>query len=610
MFYARRSILTTLLCLAFAPANQATSGLPVLLELAPNDGVATQRFGIAIATTAEHIWIGAPNENVAPGALYQFDKLGNQLSKVIPEDSADRDFFGVSILALEEEIFVGALTGIAGAPTPSKGKGSLYAFASNGTQLFKVQANDAQDNDNFGNFVACSGNHLLIGAPNEVVFIGSVEFPNQNGKPSAAYLFDKDGTQLSKLTSANDFNGSWFGFSGAINEHFAVVGAPQPQGNLRPGLLGAVYVFDHEGNELFPLAGSGVTDNDLFGQDIAIFENLTFVGAPSHVAVVKSGAVFVFNNEGIQVAKLVPPDGAIDDGFGFSIAVSAKYIVVGSPVHQNVGAVYVYNTVDFSYASKLMKASTTSGDRFGTKVFLDENGLLLVSDPSGTNFKTGTTSGAVFAFDLSGLEMGKGSGNILSDLELAAVVSASALFVLILAGVLFVRKQKKKSLGASVLSSSHSGHDTGSKIVFDCFLTHDWGANNVNHERVAAINKRLKKEGLRTWFDEERLTGNIVQQVTRGIEQSRKVVVFVTRNYMEKLQVEQGIDYCSVEFTTAAKVHGPQNMIAVVLEPEMRDQRTWRGPLQGYLGEAIFLDFSTPAKIEENMPALIRMLSE
>jgi hypothetical protein len=39
----------------------------------------------------------------------------------------------------------------------------------------------------------------------------------------------------------------------------------------------------------------------------------------------------------------------------------------------------------------------------------------------------------------------------------------------------------------------------------DVFLTHDWGTDGKNHSYVAKINSLLKKKGLITWFDDEKM---------------------------------------------------------------------------------------------------------
>ena len=47
-------------------------------------------------------------------------------------------------------------------------------------------------------------------------------------------------------------------------------------------------------------------------------------------------------------------------------------------------------------------------------------------------------------------------------------------------------------------------------MTTDVFLTHDWGVDKEgrdNHARVAYINDLLKKGGITTWFDSEKMTG-------------------------------------------------------------------------------------------------------
>eukprot|EP01031_Cornospumella_fuschlensis_P014535 gene14535-17750_t len=72
----------------------------------------------------------------------------------------------------------------------------------------------------------------------------------------------------------------------------------------------------------------------------------------------------------------------------------------------------------------------------------------------------------------------------------------------------------------------------------DCFLTHDWGKDELgrdNHARVGRLNGLLKARGFRTWFDEEMMRGDIQQKMADGIEHAACVVVFITVRYMEKV---------------------------------------------------------------------------
>jgi hypothetical protein len=64
---------------------------------------------------------------------------------------------------------------------------------------------------------------------------------------------------------------------------------------------------------------------------------------------------------------------------------------------------------------------------------------------------------------------------------------------------------------------------------YHVFLTHDWGEKGVNHRRVSKVNKILKeKYGLTTWFDEDRMDGDVRTTMTKGIENSMCMVIFIT----------------------------------------------------------------------------------
>ena len=53
----------------------------------------------------------------------------------------------------------------------------------------------------------------------------------------------------------------------------------------------------------------------------------------------------------------------------------------------------------------------------------------------------------------------------------------------------------------------------------DVFLSHNWGPDSEsrdNHERVAVVNEALKGAGYETWFDNDRMHGNIAQRMAEG----------------------------------------------------------------------------------------------
>jgi hypothetical protein len=84
------------------------------------------------------------------------------------------------------------------------------------------------------------------------------------------------------------------------------------------------------------------------------------------------------------------------------------------------------------------------------------------------------------------------------------------------------------------------------------FLTHNWGSGGLNHKKVSRINKELKELGLQTWFDEEKLTGNIRQGLADAISNSNCFVVFITKEYELKVNSNNPEDSCYYEFNFAS----------------------------------------------------------
>ena len=112
-----------------------------------------------------------------------------------------------------------------------------------------------------------------------------------------------------------------------------------------------------------------------------------------------------------------------------------------------------------------------------------------------------------------------------------------------------------------------------SSAEYDAFLTHDWGDDELgrsNHARVAEVNRLLKAAGFVTWFDEDRMQGDIVSQMANGIDSSAAVLVFVTENYCIKVAGagrNGADDNCKKEFDYASRRKGIEKMIAAVMEP-------------------------------------------
>ena len=124
------------------------------------------------------------------------------------------------------------------------------------------------------------------------------------------------------------------------------------------------------------------------------------------------------------------------------------------------------------------------------------------------------------------------------------------------------------------------------------FLSHNWGEEGKNHEKIKKIDGALQKLNTTTWFDEERMYGNIRAKMMEGIENADTFVAFITKQYCNKVNSDDKRDSCCFEFNAAFDALSNKRMIAVVMEPSMRDWREWGGLVKNVLGGSHYLDFS------------------
>ena len=125
---------------------------------------------------------------------------------------------------------------------------------------------------------------------------------------------------------------------------------------------------------------------------------------------------------------------------------------------------------------------------------------------------------------------------------------------------------------------------------FDCFLSHNWSEDETgryNHDAVSKINEALKKKGLKTWFDAERMEGFVLEEMTRGIDNSAVIIVFVTKRYIKKVKGKNSNDNCKIEFNYAYRLKS-EAMISVPMEEAALPASKWTGPVGAVLGGKVY----------------------
>ena len=147
----------------------------------------------------------------------------------------------------------------------------------------------------------------------------------------------------------------------------------------------------------------------------------------------------------------------------------------------------------------------------------------------------------------------------------------------------------------------------GTQYKYEAFLSHDWGKDELgrnNHDRVKRIFQALKQRGLSLWFDEVYMEGDIDEAMCKGIEESKLVIIFITKRYMQKVAGDNAGDNCKKEFNYAKQARGSDRMLCVIMEPQCRDTNTWLGQVKMYMGSRLYLDFSQDTNFDTNIETL------
>ncbi|OJJ16044.1 hypothetical protein BKI52_35330 [marine bacterium AO1-C] len=233
-------------------------------------------FGYAVAISDNYAVVGAPGRDGGAAYVYQRNKNGQWgLQKaVLPLDSlhySERFGHSVAITSSGSQIIVGN-------PNQNDERGVAYIFTRDNRwqQTYKLLPSDPQRHDSFGWSVTITEQQVLIGAP---------QMRFRTGK---AYIFKRqkltNWAEQAILSPPDGYPNDFFGYSVAMSERWAVIGAAWAKFEYSPDFLrsgGAAYVFQRKGDiwrlrdKLFP---SEFLANGQFGRSVGIANNFIAVG--------------------------------------------------------------------------------------------------------------------------------------------------------------------------------------------------------------------------------------------------------------------------------------------------------------------------------------------
>ncbi len=352
-------------------------------RLTANDGAADDRLGWAVAINGDTAIVGAPNADIGgdtnQGAAYIFTRSGQTWTQQQRLTVNSGDGFGYAVAISGNTAIVSAVGNDTGEDHP----GSVHVFVRDGTTWTwrqRLTGSDALESDFFGGSIAISDDTIIVGAILDTV--------GANTFQGSAYIFMRSGdewTERQKLTADNGAATDLFGVSVDIDGDTAIVGATGANSDK-----GAAYIFTRSSTgweQRQGLRANNGATNDLFGTSVALSGDTAIIGAPGDDVGQKAnqGSAYIFIQSGEtweQQQKLTTADGAANDGFGGSAALSGDTAVIGASGDdldgEDQGSAYLFSRSDetWSQQPRPFAASGKAEDKFGAAVAIGGDSVL------------------------------------------------------------------------------------------------------------------------------------------------------------------------------------------------------------------------------------------
>jgi len=334
------------------------------LKVVSSDRAAGDYFGWSVSISGEYAVVGAPNDQESAagtgtafqaGSIYVFKLVGGvwtQQQKLTPSDRATGDQFGRTVGISGTHIVVGAYRedeDVNGANTLSNA-GSAYVFELSGgvwSQQQKLVASDREAFDNFGWSVAISGDRIVVGSLYES---HDAAGGNQLGQSGSAYVFRLTGgvwSQEQKIVASDRSIDDQFGSSVAIDGSRIVIGAQNDEEDAAGANAfdnaGSAYIYEYIGGtwaQQLKLVPADRAINDQFGYAVAIEGDQVAIGAPyssldvnGQNTIIGAGSAYIYTNTGgnwTLEQKVTASDRDQNDFFAFGIDISGDQLLIGA----------------------------------------------------------------------------------------------------------------------------------------------------------------------------------------------------------------------------------------------------------------------------------------
>lgn len=226
--------------------------------------------------------------------------------------------------------------------------------------------------DLFGFSVAINDTYAVIGAPAQTTHYDKV------------FYYPLATLTKNQINNPNFLpNQDRFGWSVAVNDDYMLIGAPNYDGGAQTN-AGSVYFIKFSDPATFiRKTVSNSVANDYFGRSVSMNGNVAIVGGESDGSGYGVAAIYRYDGSSWNEEKKLTSQTA-GEAFGHSVSISGNFAVVGAyNGNGGTGTVYVYkySNSDWTLVDTLTASDGAVGDQFGFSVATIGNDEISIGAP-------------------------------------------------------------------------------------------------------------------------------------------------------------------------------------------------------------------------------------
>ena len=297
------------------------------------DGFEMAEFGGSIKFGSDFMVVSAGRADIGgvvrAGALYIYG-LNSNSQWAFDKKLTASDFSNDALLAVNPtSLAVSGNTIVAGAPGIDSWKGAVYIFEKNNGNWSEIQKIESPAGIDFGNFgigVSIYDGYLVVGASGENNGAGKIYIYKKND--SGQWIFHQS------LASSDHFENSYFGNAISIYDNELVVGAYTETNTGNPAMA-YIFKLDENGNwyESQKIASYQSSEHTYFGWMCEMKNDKLLITSP-HLYGTEAGKTFIYKKNGQDNwefdQELTPKNDVVQDSYGWSIAMNENEIIVGA----------------------------------------------------------------------------------------------------------------------------------------------------------------------------------------------------------------------------------------------------------------------------------------